>query len=51
MAAVWQLPDPVQGNNPLYQDDHYHQGLSPRGAMIIAFFNYLASLVMLGDST
>ena len=51
LAAVWQLPDPVQETIRYYQDDHYHQGLSPtKGAMITCLAHHLAS-VMFGDST
>lgn len=51
LAAVWQLPDPVQETIRYYQDDQYHQAISPtKGAMITCLAHHLAS-VMLEDST
>ncbi len=50
LAAVWQLPDPVQETIRYYQDDQYHQAISPtKGAMITCLAHHLAS-VMLGNS-
>ena len=51
LAAVWQLPDPVQETIRYYQDNQYHQAISPtKGAMITCLAHHLAS-AMLEDST